>query len=180
MDHYTPASPAPSSIWDQRYAEEEYTYGTLPNEFFQAELARLQPGTLLVPGAGQGRDAVYAAEKGWKVYCTDQSNVGCQRAIELAENRGVKIQYIVCDILAAQYPEASFDLIACIFFHLLGTLRRQFFTDAQRWLKPGGTMLIQSFTPAQLSNTSGGPKDVDMLATPEILQSELAGLEVIL
>jgi hypothetical protein len=45
-------------FWNERYANEEYAYGEEPNEFFKQELARLQPGRILLPADGEGRNGV--------------------------------------------------------------------------------------------------------------------------
>jgi len=62
--------------WDQRYADSEYVYGTSPNDFFKQELDKLGPGKILLPAEGEGRNAVYAAEKEWDVWVFDQSEEG--------------------------------------------------------------------------------------------------------
>ena len=61
-------------FWNERYAAENYVYGTLPNTFFKYELSRLRPGKILLPAEGEGRNAVYAAEQGWDVYAFDYSH----------------------------------------------------------------------------------------------------------
>lgn len=63
-------------MWDQRYADAEYVYGTDPNEFFKLELDKLKPGRILLPAEGEGRNAAYAAGKGWDVWAFDQSEEG--------------------------------------------------------------------------------------------------------
>ena len=52
-------------FWDTRYAEIDFAYGKTPNTFFKDSIDKLTPGKLLLPADGEGRNAVYAATKGW-------------------------------------------------------------------------------------------------------------------
>ena len=79
-------------FWNQRYAEEEYAYGTEPNAFFKAQLDQRTPGRLLLPAEGEGRNAVYAAKKGWEVVAFDQSDAGQKKALKLAKETLVKFR----------------------------------------------------------------------------------------
>jgi len=85
-----------SQFWDERYGTENYVYGKEPNAFFSAQMERTEPGNMLLPGEGEGRNAVYAALKGWKVEAFDQSRVGQSKALNLASEMGVEINYKVC------------------------------------------------------------------------------------
>ena len=53
-----------SQFWDERYQSEAYVYGKEPNALFSTQLGRTDPGLMLLPGEGEGRNAVYAAMKG--------------------------------------------------------------------------------------------------------------------
>ena len=65
-----------NSFWNERYSTNEYAYGTEPNEFFKSVLSKLEVGKLLLPGEGEGRNAVYAAKQGWHVTAFDTSIAG--------------------------------------------------------------------------------------------------------
>lgn len=75
------------AFWDQRYAEDGFVYGPHPNLFFCKELGKLKPGRLLLPGEGEGRNAVYAARRGWEVVAFDQSSEGQRKALALAAQK---------------------------------------------------------------------------------------------
>ena len=62
--------------WDDRYSKEEFVYGEEPNNFLREQLQKLKPGKILFPAEGEGRNAVFAATKGWDVYAFDISSVG--------------------------------------------------------------------------------------------------------
>ncbi|HWB63182.1 MAG TPA: class I SAM-dependent methyltransferase [Chitinophagales bacterium] len=168
-----------AGFWDERYSADEYVYGTAPNEYFKSIIDGLKPGRLLVPGAGEGRDAVYAATKGWQVLGYDASAQGREKAMRLAKKQNVLIDYVVTD--AKDFiPEAGvFDAVAMIYFHLPLPLKEKVYADADVALKTGGTVIMEVFNPKQLQNESGGPKDIAMLATTGSLQSAFSNFEIL-
>jgi hypothetical protein len=46
-------------------------------------------------------------------------------------------------------------------------------------LKPGGLLIIEAFTPAQLLHSSGGPKQVELLYAAEILRGDFAAADAL-
>jgi SAM-dependent methyltransferase len=165
-------------MWDQRYSDSEYVYGTRPNDFFKQEIDKLAPGKILLPAEGEGRNAVYAAEKGWEVIAFDQSEEGRKKALRLADQRNVVIEYDLRDIDSLAYPPFSFDVIALVFVHLPGNRRQVIHRNFIRFLKPGGTLILNGFTKEQLQNSSGGPKDITMLFSKEELEEDFSGLRI--
>lgn len=168
------------NFWNTRYAAKEYAYGTAPNEFFKLFIDGATPGKILIAGAGEGRDAVYAAEKGWEVYCVDLSDEGKNKALKLAEEKGVNITYYINDITSTDFPENSFDCVASIFCHLPVVQRQAFHLKATGWIKQGGYFVLEAFTPEQLKYTSGGPKDKDVLVSENMLATEFEPLEIVI
>lgn len=163
-------------FWNARYAADEYAYGTAPNEFLREALEALTPGTILFPAEGEGRNAVYAATRGWQVSAFDQSSSGQQKALALAASKGVTITYTIADAdLFACEPD-SFDCVALIFAHFPPDLRKRVHAQMVRALRPGGTLILEAFSPAQLGRPSGGPKELPMLYTVEALQQDFAAL----
>ena len=76
-------------LWDSRYSEKAYAFGTAPNVFLKEKLENLKPGTILFPAEGEGRNAVYAANRGWMVSAFDISTEGWKKALKLAETNNV-------------------------------------------------------------------------------------------
>jgi SAM-dependent methyltransferase len=167
------------TIWNQRYSSEEYAFGKLPNLYFKSVIDLYPPGKLLVPGAGEGRDAVYAATLGWDVLAFDASDVGKEKALRLAGEKGVSIHYEVTDAAHFDLSRVQYNMVAMTFFHLPVDLRRHFFGSLHKALKPEGVVVIEAFNPLQLNYTSGGPKDISMLLTKEIFDEELTHLKCI-
>ena len=165
-------------VWDQRYNTAEYVYGINPNIFFAEELNKLSPGKILLPCEGEGRNAVFAALKGWHVMAFDQSIAGKTKALKLATNNKVIINYSISDALDFSIPENSIDVIAFIYAHFTEDVRKKIHTNAIKWLKPGGKIIIEAFNKNQLKNSSGGPKIISMLYDEEILAQDFNLLKI--
>jgi 2-polyprenyl-3-methyl-5-hydroxy-6-metoxy-1,4-benzoquinol methylase len=163
-------------FWDKRYAESEFAYGALPNEFLKEQLQNFSAGKILFVCEGEGRNAVYAAIQQWNVEAFDLSAEGKKKALQLAEQNNVTINYQVKDATTIQYPENSFDCIALIYAHFPETIRKSIHKKVMNWLKLNGYVIIEAFNPNQLKNTSGGPKDLSMLYTKEIMADDFKDL----
>lgn len=169
-----------NSFWDERYSQQEYIYGEEPNVFFAEQLNKLTPGKIILPCEGEGRNAVYAATQGWSVSAFDSSEAGRAKAIQLADKKGVSIDYIIDDALTVTYPDNSADVVALIYAHFPPAVRKQLLKKVITWLKPGGCVIMEVFNPEQLNNSSGGPKDASMLYTEDIIKEDLGSLRIAL
>ncbi len=164
------------AFWDQRYQQAEYVYGIAPNTFFKEELDKLNPGNLILPCEGEGRNAVYAAKKGWNVSAFDMSEAGKEKASLLAKQNNASIHYLVSDVMAIEYDPHHADMLALIYAHFPQEIRTVAHRKMIDWVKPGGKIIIEAFNPSQLNNSSGGPKDNSMLYTIEMLQEDFKDL----
>ena len=163
-------------FWNNRYSEQGFAYGDAPNEYYKQEIDKLKPGKLLLPGEGEGRNAVYAAKKGWVVTALDFSEAGKEKALKLAKENNVTINYIITPVEEYVFPENEFDAIALIFVHFAPVLRKKIHKSLVKALKKGGTVIIEAFSKAQLNNNSGGPKDIDSLYSIEDFKNDFNGL----
>ena len=166
------------ATWNERYQNSTYQYGINPNDFLSEQLQGLQPGRILVPAAGEGRDMVYAAKLGWEAYGFDLSEQGEAKAIKLARDQQVNIHFKCIDAFKINYPLESFDVIALSFFHLPPDMRKAFHQRCVTWLKPEGRIILEGFNKSQLGKTSGGPKQVDWLFSSQELAEDFKGLTV--
>lgn len=149
-------------FWNERYGKSLYHYGKAPNVFFASQLNNLPKGKLLLPAEGEGRNAVYAAYKGWKVTAFDFSEEGRKKALDLAKSYDVEIDYQLMQ--ASDFKTSkSYDAIALIFAHFAGEERRQLFENLEKSLVSGGHLIIEVFSKNQLGKDSGGPKDLELL-----------------
>ena len=171
-------SSAKLGMWDERYSSEEFVYGQEPNIFFAEQLLKIKPGKLLLPCEGEGRNAVFAAKNKWEANAFDTSKQGKVKAEKLSRMNAVSINYELRDAMMADYPENSFDAIAFVYAHFPVHSRKKIHQKAVKWLKPGGILIIEAFTPDQLENQSGGPKDPTMLYTEAILKEDFEGLKI--
>lgn len=166
-------------MWNQRYQGDEYVYGSAPNAHFKAFLSGLKPGRLLLPGEGEGRNAIYAAAAGWQVTAMDFSEEAQKKAMALAVKRHVALDYQLSPIEDYQPEADGYDVIACVFLHLPAAVRQQAYQNLLNGLKPGGHFFVTGFTKQQLQYNSGGPKDEDWLFSVDELKMELGGLTIL-
>ena len=166
-------------FWNERYSLPEYVYGDTPNTFFREQLEKLKPGTILLPGEGEGRNAVWAASAGWLADAVDYSEMAREKAMQLAAYKKTRLnQYFVEDLNAFIPFENYYDAIALVFVHLMPTDRQLLHQKLIKALKPGGTIIIEAFHPDQLQYNSGGPKNSEMLYTHEMLSEDFKGLRI--
>ena len=164
-------------MWNEKYQKTEFQYGTKPNDYIKQQLDGLPVGRILVPAAGEGRDAVYAAQLGWEVYAFDSSERAHDKALKLASEHKVQIHFTCEDATKVQYPITSFDAIVLTYFHLPAELRKTFHQQCIKWLKPGGVIILEGFHKNQLGNTSGGPKDINWLFDTQTLQEDFNDIQ---
>lgn len=164
-------------FWNERFDRESYVYGKAPNVFFKETLDRFQPGLLLLPGEGEGRNAVYAAQAGWTVEAFDLSDKGQEKARQLAQQAGVSFNYQIASYIDFEYPPHHFDLIALVYTHMIPELWQKAIPKFLEVLKPGGHLMIEGFHKKQLGNTSGGPKRLDMLWDLALMRKSFEALQ---
>lgn len=171
-------------MWDQRYSEEGFAYGTEPNDFLKTEFARIRTGgRVLCLAEGEGRNAVFLAEKGYLVTAVDQSPVGLRKADGLAAERGVAITTVAADLAAFDFGKDAWDGIVSIAAHVPPPLRKQVHRKAAKSLKTGGILILEAYTARQLDMPgSGGPpsSQKELFMSLAELETELQGLEITL
>ena len=163
-------------FWDQRFRESGYAYGTEPNDFLRASVAKLPPGDALCLAEGGGRNAVHLALKGHRVTAQDLSPVGLEKAQQLAQGQGVSLTCVRGDLREFKPEPESVDLVVAIWMHLEPELRALVHRRAVRALRPGGHLILEAYTPEQLRHGTGGPPNPELLITAQQLQNELKGL----
>ena len=167
------------SFWNNRYANSAYLYGTEPNVFL-AEHCNLLSGPVLSLSEGEGRNAVFLAERGLEVTGVDISTVALEKATKLAESRGVEIKTMVADLATFEPEENHYGSVVSIYAHLPSAVRNRLYPLIERSLKQNGIVILEAYSENQLSKDTGGPKDADMLMTTDKLRREFANLEPIL
>lgn len=169
------------SIWDERYAGEEYFYGTEPNVFLAAQRHLLVPGmSCLAVADGEGRNGVWLARQGLDVLSVDSSPVAQAKAKALALRHGVTMRFQQADLLQWDWGEDAHDAVVAIFIQFVTSPQREeLFDRIKRSLKPGGLLLLQGYTPRQLEYKTGGPSQVENLYTEAMLCAVFADMEIL-
>ena len=165
-------------MWDERYSSREYVYGKEPSGFLAAQEPDLPRGSALCLCAGEGRNAVFLAEKGFRVLAVDLSQVGLQKAMALAAERSVEIECLVTDLAEFSIEPDTWDLIVSVFCHFPSTLRRSIHREVTLGLRPGGAFVLEAYTPDQLAYGTGGPQSAELMMNLDQLRTELAGLHL--
>lgn len=167
------------NMWDDRFSEPGFKYGTEPNAFLRESAARLVPGSrILVPGDGEGRNGVWLAGLGHHVVSLDNSRVGLAKASKLAAENGVLLTTEFADLAQWTPAHNSFDAVVLIYTHLPSTFRQRAHRALAGGLTARGIVLIEAFHPKQLLHSSGGPKDIGMLYEPDQLTDDFSGMVV--
>jgi SAM-dependent methyltransferase len=171
-----------SQQWDERYSGTEFEWTTRPNQFVAAELADLPPGRALDLAAGEGRNTVWLAERGWRVTAVDFSRVGLEKGRKLSAARGVdeaRVDWIVADLNDYEPERDAYDLVLIAYLQVSPPLRALVLARAAAALAPEATAFVVGHDLTNLTEGVGGPQDPDVLYTPEAVRAELPGLRVI-
>jgi tellurite methyltransferase len=128
--------------WDEKYSRPTFVFGKSPAPFL-AENYQYIPyeGTVLDMGMGEGRNAVFLAQKGYKVTGIDISSVAVKKAYLLAQEFGVKFKGVVASLADYKIAPGSFDAIVCFYY-----VDRALVEKIRSWLKPGGILIYEAFT----------------------------------
>lgn len=133
--------------WEARYAAEERVWSGRVNLTLRDIAETLPVGTALEVGSGEGADAAWLAERGWRVTAVDVSETAVRRAADEAHRRGLssRLSFAVQDA-SVGLPEGPFDLVVAGFLHSweddfprIEILRR-----AATRVGPGGRLLVIS------------------------------------
>jgi ubiquinone/menaquinone biosynthesis C-methylase UbiE len=170
--------------WDERYQEPEFAYGREPNDFFKEWLLKFEPGSILMPADGEGRNGVFAASLGWDTTSFDLSDQGQLKALQLAKEHGVTLKYIVGDFEQLDFEKETFDVIGLIYAHVPAAQKSLFHHCVNDWLKPGGIIIFEAFSKAHLAFKQrdpkvGGPDDINTLYSKEELITDLKNYDTL-
>ena len=163
--------------WNRKYSGSEFLWGVEPNRFLVAEVESLTPGRALDLACGEGRNAVWLAERGWRVTAVDYSKVALAKAERLARTRGVDVEWVAADVLDYR-PSGEFELVAVLYLQVPAAERRIVLERASDALAPGGVLLVVGHDLTNLTEGHGGPTSAAVLFTPDDVVGELPGLRV--
>lgn len=173
-----------TDFWNKRFSLKEYIYGDMPNAYIEEQLPKLKPGRILFPAEGEGRNAVFAATKGWEVSAFDPSEAGKKKALQLAKAKGVTIDYKISEVTNADYTLESFDALVFVFAHFHESVRRDYHKKLAGFVKKGGHILMEAFSIDHEENqkknpNAGGPKRPGYLYTLADIKADFPDFEFI-
>jgi 2-polyprenyl-3-methyl-5-hydroxy-6-metoxy-1,4-benzoquinol methylase len=166
-----------STKWDDRYSTSELIWTGRANQFVEANLGELEPGTAIDLGAGEGRNAVWLAGRGWTVTAVDFSQVGLDKATRLAEEQGVAVTTVRADATSWQ-PDGPVDLVVLSYLQLPSAQQRTVLQHAATWLNPGGTLFVIAHDRSNVEHGYGGPPSPEVCYTIADSIAALDALEV--
>ncbi|GAA2748700.1 class I SAM-dependent methyltransferase [Kitasatospora cinereorecta] len=169
-----------SHAWDARYAAADLVWGTEPNRWVAAETADLPPGRALDLAAGEGRNSLWLAARGWRVTAVDFAAVAIDRARRLAAQLpadvSARVDLVRADLLDYRPEEGGYDLVVIAYLQLPGAAMGAVLRTAAGALAPGGTLLLVGHDATNLTDGTGGPQDPAVLHTPDGVLAHLDGL----
>lgn len=169
-------------FWNARYNTESYAYGKNPNQYFKDQIDLLPPGKILLAAEGEGRNAVYAASLGWDVFAYDFSEKAYQKAMALAREKQVEINYQIASLSDLTFADTFFDVIGLIYVHFPDSIRTSNHQKLASLLKKRGTVIMEAFSTnhpyyQKINPDVGGPKITSQLYSEEKLRTDFEGFE---
>ncbi|HEY7988123.1 MAG TPA: class I SAM-dependent methyltransferase [Lapillicoccus sp.] len=165
--------------WDRRYDASDLVWSATPNAVVAREAADLPPGRALDLASGEGRNAIWLAERGWRVTAVDFSAVATARARRLAQERlgaaATRVEAVTADLMTWSPPPAGADLAVLAYLQLSVGERRHVHRLAAAALASGGTFLLVAHHRDNLTEGVGGPQDPAVLFTPDEVVADLDG-----
>ena len=167
--------------WDERYAAAQLVWSVEPNQFVARECADLAPGTALDLAAGEGRNAIWLARRGWSVTALDFSAVALDKGRELAEASPMDgdVEWLVADATTWR-SDRDYDLAVIAYLQLAAAERRAAVRAAFGALASGGTFLLVAHDTTNLTEGTGGPQDASVLMTADDVLGDLADHGVVI
>ncbi len=164
-----------AEFWNDTWSDMAHTFADHDQALANCA-ARLKPGRALDLGCGSGGNAIWLAERGWRVTAVDFSEVAIEKAGIRAADSQVQVEFIVSDA-AAFKPNGLYDLITSFYIHLWPARRAKMLAAAAKVLAPGGRLLFVSHD--KTAPPSGWSReDLESLTTPEMIVSELPSLRI--
>lgn len=161
--------------WDERYASVERVWSAEPNRWVEEVAGGLRPGRALDVACGEGRNAVWLAERGWTVTAVDFSAVALAKGMAASP----EVEWVEADVRAWTPPPAAFDLVLVVYLHLSPEERAGVLASSTAALAPGGTLLVVGHDKRNLEAGVGGPQVPAILLDADEVAAELDGLDVV-
>lgn len=156
-----------ANAWDERYRGDERVWSAEPNRWVARETGGLRPGRALDLAAGEGRNAVWLASRGWRVDAVDFSPVAVRKIETAADYHQEAVNATVADVTRYTPDEGAYDLVLVSYLHLPRPEMQGVLERACRAARPGGTLLLVGHDVSNPEHGVGGPQDVRVLSSVE-------------
>ncbi|OXM54235.1 class I SAM-dependent methyltransferase [Amycolatopsis alba] len=161
-------------FWEDFYRDKDQVWSGKANPILVGEVASLTPGTALDLGCGEGGDAIWLTQQGWRVTAVDISDVALKRAAGHAAEAGVDGIVWERHDLGKSFPEGNFDLISAQFFHspvAENGERDKALRRAAEAVAPGGTLVVAGHAGWPTWMEEPPHKDVHFPTPAEVLET---------
>ncbi len=160
--------------WDRRFGTKDFALGKKPNPFLKRYIRLLRKGRALDIATGEGRNAVFLAQRGFEVDAVDISEKGLKKARKLARETGVKVNAFLADLDDYQIEEERYDLVANFYF-----LKRRLIPRVRKGLKKGGRVIFETYLLEHRALAAGGPKQAKYFLKPNELLGFFKGFRIL-
>jgi SAM-dependent methyltransferase len=160
-------------MFDRIYASDRPNFSQNPSAVLVEAVERVKPGRALDVAMGQGRNALFLAQRGWTVTGFDISEEGLNVARANAKKAGLSLTAQRSSIQDFNYGEAQWDLIALIYVPYIAH-EGAAMARLARALRPGGLLVIESFA-SDRQAPHRRPVDID----PAALKASLTGFDIV-
>lgn len=165
------------TFWDELYRSRSKEWNGRPHTHLVTDVADMTPGSALDVGTGEGADAIWLAERGWRVTAVDISSVALERGAAQADRVDAAtagmITWLQADLTEWIPPIGAFDLVNAQYFHLPSAQRFAVYERLADSVAPGGVLLIVGHHPSDLETTAMRLPDPDPLFTADDIGDEL-------
>lgn len=160
--------------WDERYRGTDRLWSVTPNVFVEDRLAGAEPGVGLDLASGEGRNAIWLAERGWRMTAVDFSQVAAERG----RRHSGSVEFVVADVLSWD-PDRLFDLVLVAYLHLVEEEFEPLIRKTVTWLAPGGELFLVGHDRSNIDRGVGGPQNREVLWDVDRIVSWLVGLVIV-
>ena len=171
-----------ADFWNKRFDTPDYIFGRAPNEYLQTQAKQyLKKGdAVLCVADGEGRNSVWLTKQGMQVDAFDLSEVALKKAIALAKEEAVEVQFTLASSDTWDWLPNQYDAVVGIFIQFADpVMRPRLFAQMTLALRPGGLLIVQGYTPKQLEYKTGGPSILEHLYTEDMIRDLIGDLEPI-
>lgn len=170
--------------WDSRYEQTDLRWSRGPNQWIEQITADLPPGRVLDLAAGEGRNAIWLAERGWNATALDFSTVSLERATRIASERlgedASRFSALQADLTTYTPEPRSYDLVIVVYLQVVSDLRSPVLRAAAEAVAPGGMLVVTAHDSQNAERGYGGPPDPAVLYSASDVMADInsSGLAV--